>query len=214
MPASNPPTGILDRAERKVSDIRRGRFERTMSALTAAAAIVTAVEIHFKHHSVIVSCGVEGATVLQRLARAGWSAVAFDAGPFWEPETDWVSDEAGPHKLYRTEPRVIAGSIPVPLGSNNSGRGVRGPMGHYAEYTPRFHPSYFHTLSWDGVRADCPIGHSDLRQYYEDIQAELPNPVSSDGELFLCGAIEARITAKVGPVAIANGRFGHRQHCI
>ena len=43
------------------------------------------------------------------VARAGWRAVALDAGPFWEPETDWVSDEAGSHHLYWTEPRVICG---------------------------------------------------------------------------------------------------------
>jgi choline dehydrogenase-like flavoprotein len=180
----------------------------------------------------IVGCGAGGATVLQRLARAGWSAVAFDAGPFWEPETDWVSDEAGSHKLYWTEPRVIGGADPVPLGSNNSGRGVGGSMVHYAGYTPRFHPSDFHTLTGDGVGADWPIEYSDLRHYYEDIEEELPvsgedwpwgdphkypyrpNPVSGNGEVFLRGALAAGITAKVGPVAIANGRFGHRPHCI
>ena len=81
--------------------------------------------------------------MLQRLARAGWRVVALDAGPFWDPDADWVSDEAGSHHLYWTEPRVIAGSDPVPLGSNNSGRGVGGSMVHYAGYTPRFHPSDF-----------------------------------------------------------------------
>ena len=40
-----------------------------------------------------------------------------------------------------------AASDPVPLGSNNSGRGVGGSMIHYAGYTPRFHPSDFHTRS-------------------------------------------------------------------
>ena len=71
---------------------------------------------------------------------------ALDAGPFWDPDTDWVSDEAGSHHLYWTEPRVIGGADPVPLGSNNSGRGVGGSMVHYAGYTPRFHPSDFHDL--------------------------------------------------------------------
>src|SRR5690349_23622478 len=65
---------------------------------------------------VIVGCGAGGATLLQRLARAGWRAVALDAGPFWDSEQDWVSDEAGSHHLYWTEPRVIAGADPVPLG--------------------------------------------------------------------------------------------------
>jgi hypothetical protein len=74
----------------------------------------------------------------QRLARAGWWVVALDAGPFSDPDADWVSDEAGSHHLYWTEPRVIDGTDPVPLGSNNSGRGVGGSMVHFAGYTPRF----------------------------------------------------------------------------
>ncbi|HEV7167916.1 MAG TPA: GMC family oxidoreductase, partial [Micrococcaceae bacterium] len=61
---------------------------------------------------VIVGCGAGGSTLLQRLARAGWKAVALDAGPFWDPERDWVSDEAGSHQLYWTEPREISGDDP------------------------------------------------------------------------------------------------------
>ncbi|MDQ0769271.1 choline dehydrogenase-like flavoprotein [Pseudarthrobacter defluvii] len=180
----------------------------------------------------IVGCGAGGATLLQRLARAGWRAVALDAGPFWEPEQDWVSDEAGSHHLYWTEPRVISGKDPVPLGSNNSGRGVGGSMVHFAGYTPRFHPSDFHTLSADGVGADWPLEYAELKPFYEDIEAELPvsgehwpwgdphtyphrpHPVSGNGELFMRGANACGVTAKVGPVAIANGRFGNRPHCI
>jgi choline dehydrogenase-like flavoprotein len=181
---------------------------------------------------VVIGCGAGGSTLLQRIARAGWRAVALEAGPFWEPETDWVSDEAGSHKLYWTEPRVIAGSDPVPLGSNNSGRGVGGSMVHYAGFAPRFHPSDFRTWTLDGVGTDWPIEYDDLKSYYEDIEAELPvsgddwpwgdphrypyrpHPVSGNGEVFLRGALKTGITAKVGPVAIANGRFGNRPHCI
>lgn len=107
---------------------------------------------------VVVGCGAGGSTLIQRLARAGWTVVGLDAGPFWDPERDWVSDEAGSHHLYWNEPRVISGPDPIPLGSNNSGRGVGGSMVHFAGYTPRFHPSDFHTLSSDGVGADWPIG--------------------------------------------------------
>ena len=181
---------------------------------------------------VIVGCGAGGSTLLQRLARAGWRVVALDAGPFWDPDADWVSDEAGSHHLYWTDPRVIAGADPVPLGSNNSGRGVGGSMVHYAGYTPRFHPSDFMTWTQDGVGADWPIRYPDLRPYYAAIEQELPvagehwpwgdphsyphrpHPVGGNGELFLRGAGRLGITAKVGPVAITNGRFGNRPHCI
>jgi len=142
---------------------------------------------------VIVGCGAGGSVLTQRLARAGWKVAALDAGPFWDPDTDWVSDEAGSHHLYWTDPRVIAGTDPVPLGSNNSGRGVGGSMVHYAGYTPRFHPSDFSTRTSDGVGADWPVSYPELRPYYEQIEQELPvagerpgwrktsRPVSSTG---------------------------------
>ena len=181
---------------------------------------------------VIVGCGAGGGTLLQRMARAGWRVVALDAGPFWDPDADWVSDEAGSHRLYWTEPRVIAGEDPVPLGSNNSGRGVGGSMVHFAGYAPRLHPSDFHTWSADGVGADWPISYEELKRYYEDIEEELPvsgqswpwgdphdyryspQPTGGNGEIFLRGAAALGIGARVGPVAIANGRFGNRPHCI
>jgi choline dehydrogenase-like flavoprotein len=180
----------------------------------------------------VVGCGAGGSVLTQRLARSGWRVVALDAGPFWDPDRDWVSDEAGSHRLYWTEPRVIDGTDPVPLGSNNSGRGVGGSMVHYAGYTPRFHPSDFRTYSRDGVGADWPLSYADLKDYYAALEQELPvageawpwgdphtyphrpHPVGGNGEIFLRGARAAGITAKVGPVAITNGRFGNRPHCI
>jgi choline dehydrogenase-like flavoprotein len=180
----------------------------------------------------IIGCGAGGGTLLQRMARAGWNCVAFDAGPFWDPDRDWVSDELGSHHLYWTEPRVITGSDPVPLGSNNSGRGVGGSMVHYAGYTPRLHPSDFSTRTDDGVGADWPITYADLRGYYEAIEGELPvagedwpwgdphtypyapHPISGNGLALQKGCLELGIGVRVGPVAIANGRFGNRPHCI
>jgi choline dehydrogenase-like flavoprotein len=180
----------------------------------------------------IVGCGAGGGVLLQRMASAGWNVVGFDAGPFWDPDADWVSDEAGSHHLYWTEPRVITGSDPVPLGSNNSGRGVGGSMVHYAGYTPRFHPSDFRTRSLDGVGQDWPIAYHDLKHYYEDVEEELPvagehwpwgdphgysyspHPINGDGLVFQRGCLALGIDVKVGPVAINNGRFGNRPHCI
>jgi choline dehydrogenase-like flavoprotein len=127
---------------------------------------------------------------------------------------------------------VISGTDPVPMGSNNSGRGVGGSMVHYAGYTPRFHPSDFATRTLDGVGADWPLSYPELRPYYEQLEQELPvagerwpwgdphgypyrpHPVGGNGEIFLRGARKLGIEAKVGPVAITNGRFGNRPHCI
>jgi choline dehydrogenase-like flavoprotein len=181
---------------------------------------------------VIVGCGAGGGVLLQRLARAGWRVVALDAGPFWDPDRDWVSDELGSHGLYWTEPRVIDGADPVPLGSNNSGRGVGGGTVHYAGYTPRLHPSDFHTFSADGVGADWPLSYRDLQPHYRDLEQELPvagqpwpwgdphsyphspHPIGAGALLAQQGARALGIEMRVGPVAITNGRFGNRPHCI
>ena len=181
---------------------------------------------------VVIGCGAGGGVLTQRLARRGWKVVTFDAGPFWDPDRDWVSDEAGSHDLYWTEPRVISGGNPVALGANNSGRGVGGSMVHFAGYVPRFHPSDFHTYSLDSVGVDWPIGYADLKTYYRDIEEELPvagqdwpwgdphvysqspHPISGNGLVFVKGCEKLGIDVKVGPVAIVNGRFGNRSHCI
>ena len=94
---------------------------------------------------VVVGAGAGGSVLAQRLARRGWRVVILEAGPFWHPDEDWVSDEAGSHDLYWTQKRIIGGDDPIELGKNNSGRGVGGSMVHYAGYTPRFHPSDFET---------------------------------------------------------------------
>ena len=181
---------------------------------------------------VIVGAGAGGSTLAQRLARRGWRIVVLESGPFWDPDRDWVSDEAGSHKLYWTAKRMIGGADPVELGKNNSGHGVGGSMVHYAGYAPRFHPSDFETRSRDGVGADWPIGYQELRPHYERVEAELPvagqdwpwgdphryphaaHPVSGGADRARAGAREAGIEMRVGPVAIPNGVFGNRPHCI
>jgi choline dehydrogenase-like flavoprotein len=181
---------------------------------------------------VIVGAGAGGSVLAQRLARRGWRIVVLESGPFWDPDRDWVSDEAGAHKLYWTAPRVIGGDDPVELGKNNSGHGVGGSMVHYAGYAPRFHPSDFRVRSADGVGADWPITYDELRPHYERVEAELPvsgqdwpwgdphryphnaHPVSGGAEKAMEGARRLGIEMRVGPVAIPNGAFGNRPHCI
>jgi choline dehydrogenase-like flavoprotein len=181
---------------------------------------------------VIVGAGAGGGTLAQRLARRGWKVVVLDAGPFWDPDEDWVSDEAGSHGLYWTEERIIGGSDPVELGKNNSGRGVGGSMVHYAGYCPRFHPSDFDVRSRDGVGEDWPISYEDLKPHYERLELELPvsgdywpwgdphryphtpHPIAGGADAARAGARKLGIEMRVGPVGITNGSFGNRPHCI
>ena len=81
---------------------------------------------------VIVGCGSGGGGRLQRLSRAGFRVVALEAGPFWNTERDWVSDESGSHKLYREDLRITGGTDPLAFGANNSGKGVGGGSVHWA----------------------------------------------------------------------------------
>jgi choline dehydrogenase-like flavoprotein len=181
---------------------------------------------------VIVGAGAGGSTLAQRLARRGWRIVIVESGPFWDPDRDWVSDEAGAHKLYWTAPRVIGGEDPVELGKNNSGHGVGGSMVHYAGYTPRFHPSDFEVRTRDGVGADWPISYWELKPHYERVERELPvsgqewpwgdphsypysaHPISGGADRARAGAHAAGIEMRIGPVGIPNGTFGNRPHCI
>ena len=126
---------------------------------------------------------------------------------------------------------MIGGSDPVELGKNNCGQGVGGSMNHFAGYTPRFHPSDFPTRSI-GVGADWPFGYEQLRPHYECLERELPvagqfwpwgvphgyphapHPIGGSAELAWRGAGRPGSRCAFGPVAIANGQFGNRPHCI
>jgi choline dehydrogenase-like flavoprotein len=181
---------------------------------------------------VIVGAGAGGGTLAQRLARRGWQVVVLESGPFWDPDEDWVSDEAASHKLYWTDERITGGEDPVQLGKNNSGNGVGGSMVHYAGYCPRFHPSDFETRTRDGVGEDWPISYEDLKPHYERVELELPvagdywpwgdphryphtpHPIAGGAETAVEGARRLGIEMRVGPVGITNGAFGNRPHCI
>jgi choline dehydrogenase-like flavoprotein len=181
---------------------------------------------------VIVGAGAGGLTLAQRLARAGWRIVVLEKGPFWDPDRDWVSDEKGAAPIYWTDKRIITGSDPVEMGKNNSGVGVGGSMTHFAGYVPRFHPSDFEVRTRDGVAVDWPISYEELKGSMERVERELPvagqdwpwgdphtyphapHPISGAGAVAWRGAEDCGIEMRVGPVAIANGRFGNRPHCI
>jgi choline dehydrogenase-like flavoprotein len=182
----------------------------------------------------VVGVGSAGGVLVQRLARAGFRVVGLEAGPFWDTERDWVSDEAGSHELYWTDPRISGGTHPLSFGANNSGRGVGGGSVHWAAFTPRLHPSDFHTYSLDGVGIDWPLSYDDLKPYYELMELEMPvsgpayfpwgdphgypfgpHPMGAIGDILIRGCTKLGIGVSIGgPVAILAGSRGDRPHCI
>ncbi len=182
----------------------------------------------------IVGCGSAGGVLLQRLARAGFNVVTLEAGPFWDTERDWVSDESGSHELYWEDSRVTGGKNPLTFGANNSGRGVGGGSVHWAAFTPRLHPSDFEVHTRDGIGTDWPIDYSIIRPYYEQLELEMPvagpahfpwghphgypygpHPMGGVGNALIKGCTALNIPVSIGgPVAILSGSHGDRPHCI
>ena len=182
----------------------------------------------------IVGVGSGGGVLLQRLARAGFNVIGIEAGPFWDTERDWVSDEAGSHQLYWEDPRVTGGTDPLALGANNCGKGVGGGSVHWAAFTPRFHPSDFEVYTRDGLGADWPISYWDLQPYYELLELEMPvagpayfpwghphgypygpHPMGGVGNALIRGCTALNIPVSIGgPVAILSGSRQDRPHCI
>ncbi len=183
---------------------------------------------------VIIGVGAGGGVLLQRLARAGFRVLGFDAGPFWDTERDWVSDEKGAHNLYWNDQRITGGDDPLTFGANNSGKGVGGSTVHWASFTPRLHPSDFQIHTLDGVGVDWPISYWDLKPYYELMELELPvsgpsyypwgdphgypygpHPMGGVGNVLIQGCTKLGIRVSAGgPVAILNGSRADRPHCI
>lgn len=121
----------------------------------------------------VVGVGAAGGVLVKELAEAGWSVVGLEAGPHWDSQRDFVSDERTMHKLYWRDRRITTGEHPIELAGNVTGRGVGGSTVHYAMYALRMHPSDFRTRALDGVGHDWPIGYEDLEPYYERVEREL-----------------------------------------
>jgi choline dehydrogenase-like flavoprotein len=216
MPKDNDSPYLLDMHERGLQNLPKMARYRTSETVDL----------------VVVGAGAGGLTLAQRLARAGWRIVVLEKGPMWDPDRDWVSDEKGSHPIYWTDKRIISGDNPIQMGKNNSGVGVGGSMTHFAGYVPRFHPSDFEVRTRDGVAFDWPISYWDLQESFQRVELELPvagqdwpwgdahsyphgpHPVAGAASVAWRGARDCGIEMRVGPVAIANGVFGNRPHCI
>lgn len=120
--------------------------------------------------AVVVGTGAGGSPLLARLADAGLSVVALEAGRNWNPE-DFTADEIAAGGIYWSAERLSAGTTPQAFGANNSGMGVGGSTLHWGAFCPRADPRDLRLRSEQGVGVDWPLEYDDLLPYYERIEA-------------------------------------------
>ncbi|MDI9460474.1 MAG: GMC family oxidoreductase, partial [Bacillota bacterium] len=184
---------------------------------------------------VIVGLGAAGGVLIYELAKAGLQVVGIEAGPFWDPQTDFASDELHARSLAWNDTRLSTGQNALQFGANNSGRGVGGGTVHFTGVFYRFHESDFQVRSLDGVAADWPISYEDLAPYYTKIEEEIKvsgprefpwgafhgpypyperNPISGNAQIFRQGCEALGIRSTVAPLAILSAPFDGRPPCI
>ncbi len=123
--------------------------------------------------AVVIGTGAGGAPLIARLAAAGLHVVALEAGKFWQPQTEFATDERAQSVLFWNDERLSAGSDATAFGNNNSGIGVGGSTLHYTAYTPRAHADDLRLHSEFGVGVDWPLSYDDLKPYYDELERYL-----------------------------------------
>ncbi len=118
--------------------------------------------------AVVIGTGAGGAPLTARLAKAGLSVVALEAGRVFRPE-DHVADEVAAD-IYWMEERLSGGANPTAFGSNNSGMGVGGSTLHWGAFCPRPDPRDLQLKTLTGEGADWPIDHAELIRYIEEVE--------------------------------------------
>ncbi|MDB5239846.1 MAG: hypothetical protein JWP57_471 [Spirosoma sp.] len=183
--------------------------------------------------AVIIGTGAGGAPLLARLAAAGLSVVALEAGKQWNPAKDFATDERSQEKLFWNDERLSAGNDPIPFGNNNSGTGVGGSTLHYTAYTPRAQPDDLQIRSEFGVGEDWPFGFDQIEPYYTEVEQFIgvsgpspypwgpmrqkgyalgPLPLNGAGQLMERGCREIGI--KTSPAANAALSAGYYQEGV
>jgi choline dehydrogenase-like flavoprotein len=119
---------------------------------------------------VVIGTGAGGAPVLARLAQAGLSVVALEAGRWWSPTIEYSQDELAQAPLYWLDERLSAGSDPTAFGKNNSGCGVGGSTLHYGGFAPRPDPRDLLLHTEFGVGEDWPVKFTELLPYLEEAE--------------------------------------------
>ena len=181
----------------------------------------------------IVGCGAGGSVLAQRLARRGWRVVALDAGPFWDPgprlgerRTRARTTSTGPNRgsSPATTRRARRQQLrPRRRRFDGALRRLRAPLPSVG--LPHAHRRRGRRRLADRLRGSARPTTSDSRTSCRSRArtgrgatrtATRTRPIRSAATAW-CSSAAARalgIDVRVGPVAITNGRFGNRPHCI
>ena len=119
--------------------------------------------------AVVIGTGAGGAPLLARLACAGLSVVALEAGPNFTPER-FAFDETIADEIYWTDERLSGGATPEAFGANNSGTGVGGSTLHWGAFVPRADARDLALHSESGVGVDWPLTLDELVPFYERVE--------------------------------------------
>ncbi len=122
--------------------------------------------------AVVVGTGAGGAPLLARLAEAGLSVVAIEAGKNWAPR-DFPADEVAASGIYWMGERLSGGDTPEAFGANNSGMGVGGSTLHWGAFCPRPDPRDLRLRTESGLGRDWPIDHAELIRYIQEVEATI-----------------------------------------
>lgn len=182
----------------------------------------------------IVGAGAAGGVLAYELSKAGFKVVVIEAGPFWNPQRDFASDELSMQSLGWQETRLSTGKNPLKFGRNNSGRGVGGGTVYFTGVFLRFFESDFLAKSIDGVGDDWPLTYQDLEPYYNKIEHDIAvsgpkvyqwgpfkgpypypvmEPISANAQIFREGCEKLGIKSSVTPLAILSAPFEGRPPC-
>ena len=123
--------------------------------------------------AVVIGTGAGAAPLMARLAEAGMTVVALEAGPLWHPGRDFATDERAQQALYWRDERLTGGEDRITFGMNNSGTGVGGSTLHYTAFVPRAHPDDFRLHADFGCGHDWPLSFADIEPYYREVESFL-----------------------------------------
>jgi choline dehydrogenase-like flavoprotein len=183
---------------------------------------------------VVVGTGAGGGTLACKLAEAGFSVIAMDAGTYWRPLDDFASDEYEQAKLYWRDERIVDGEHPLQLGANNSGQAVGGSTVHYMMVSLRFRPEWFKSRSTLGYGVDWPLDWREMWRYYREVEQTLsisgplsypwgperplypyrPHPLNAPAEYLARGAEALGIEWCETPIATLSAPRGKAPPCV